>query len=465
MNKIGFALLFIVFAAYVNANATLEFPTLLGDLIAPEDGNITIHIVPHTHDDIGWLKTVDQYYYDSDKSITIQGVQYILDSVFPILQLDNSKRFIYVEIGFFKRWWNEQDSNTQNIVKQLVQSGQLEFINGGYCMNDEADVYYEDSIDQMTFGHKFILDNFGVTPEIGWHIDPFGHASAQAALFAQMGFKAFFFARIDYQDKTNRLADKGMEMIWIPNTSQGIENAMFTHVNYYHYSNPANFNFDVIAQDEPVMDDPTLEGYNVDQKADQFVAWFRQMEGNYRATHLMHTAGDDFEYMAAGMNYKNYDKLFKYLRNNPSYNVNVQYSTPSQYISAISTLGITYPQKTDDFFPYADGDSAYWTGYFTSRVAIKGLTRQEGRLLQASRRLATQVLWDGTSQYANGNFNQVDQALAQLEEALAMGQHHDAVTGTEKQAVTEDYKLHYAVGENALKSVRTLFFGEDINIL
>jgi len=36
--------------------------------------------VPHTHDDVGWLKTVDEYFLGANNSIQDAGVQYILDS-------------------------------------------------------------------------------------------------------------------------------------------------------------------------------------------------------------------------------------------------------------------------------------------------------------------------------------------------------------------------------------------------
>lgn len=81
-------------------------------------------------------------------------------------------------------------------VKTLIKQGRFEFVNAGWSMHDEAVPHYEDMINNMMKGHEFILKEFGVKPNIGWHVDPFGHSSANPRLFADMGFEAWFFARL-----------------------------------------------------------------------------------------------------------------------------------------------------------------------------------------------------------------------------------------------------------------------------
>lgn len=63
-------------------------------------------------------------------------------------------------------------------------------------------------------------------------------------------------------------------------------------------------------------------------------------------------------------------------------------------VSCISSLLLLTPNPTpptphagDDFFPYADGEHAYWTGYFTSRATKKGYIRTMASYLQAARQL------------------------------------------------------------------------------
>ena len=71
-------------------------------------------------------------------------------------------------------------------------------------MHDESVTHYEDMINNMMIGHEYLLKEFGVKPTIGWHLDPFGHSSANPRLFADMGFDAWFFARLDTADNEQR---------------------------------------------------------------------------------------------------------------------------------------------------------------------------------------------------------------------------------------------------------------------
>jgi lysosomal alpha-mannosidase len=57
-----------------------------------------------------------------------------------------------VETAFFWKWWLEQSEEKQQLVKDLVNEGRLEFIGGAWSMNDEATVHYQSTIDQFTWG-------------------------------------------------------------------------------------------------------------------------------------------------------------------------------------------------------------------------------------------------------------------------------------------------------------------------
>ena len=134
-------------------------------------GVINVHFAPHTHDDVGWLKTVDQYHYGSRNDIQRAGTQNIINAVIKELAWNPDRKFSYVEQAFFQRWWDEADDKMREVTRGLVASGQLEFINGGWCMHDEASPGFADMVDQTTLGHRLILQQFNVTPSLTWQID------------------------------------------------------------------------------------------------------------------------------------------------------------------------------------------------------------------------------------------------------------------------------------------------------
>jgi len=119
--------------------------------------NVTVHLISHTHDDVGWLKTVDEYFTGTNNNIAQAEVRMIIDTVITELIDDPNKRFTYVEMKFFSMWWKDQTPEHKARVRQLVQEGRLEFVNAGWSMHDEACTHYEDMINNMMIGHQFLL--------------------------------------------------------------------------------------------------------------------------------------------------------------------------------------------------------------------------------------------------------------------------------------------------------------------
>ena len=116
-----------------------------------DPNKLNIHLIAHSHDDVGWVIPAD-YEYNL-------FVRAIISSVVQSLQKDPERRFTQVEIYFFKRWWLEQDDKTKLIVRKLIENGQLVFSNGGWTVNDEGAAHYNNIIDQMTLGNLSIFNS------------------------------------------------------------------------------------------------------------------------------------------------------------------------------------------------------------------------------------------------------------------------------------------------------------------
>ncbi|CAK9171223.1 unnamed protein product [Ilex paraguariensis] len=405
------------------------------------EGKLNVHLVPHSHDDVGWLKTIDQYYVGSNNSIQGACVENVLDSVVMSLRRDSNRKFVFAEMAFFQRWWEGQTLEIQEEVRKLVDAGQLEFINGGWCMHDEAICHYIDMIDQTTLGHRLIKNQFNKTPRAGWQIDPFGHSVVQAYLLgAELGFDSVHFARIDYQDREKRKGDKSLEVVWRGSKTFGSSSQIFANTFPVHYSPPNGFSFEVDVDFVPLQDNRLLYDFNVQKRVNDFIDAALTQANVTRTNHIMWTMGDDFQYQYAESWFKQMDKLIHYV--NKDGQVNALYSTPSIYTDAKHAANESWPLKTDDYFPYATRANSYFTGFFTSRPALKRYVRILSGYYLAARQL----------EFLAGRRSAGPHTFS-LGDALGVAQHHDAVTGTARQHTTNDYSKRLASGASEAEAV------------
>lgn len=179
-----------------------------------------------------------------------------------------------MEVAFFARWWEAATPAKQKQCYDLVQNGQLEFINGAWCMHDEASPHWNAMVDQTTRGHQFLLKNFGkkANPRGTWQIDPFGHSNTEAWLLgAEAGMESLFWGRTDYQDLHKRYNESGYEWIWQGSQSMGDSAQVFAGALYGtgHGGYSTWMSFD--GNGDQINDDIARHDYNVDQWVDKFV--------------------------------------------------------------------------------------------------------------------------------------------------------------------------------------------------
>ena len=420
---------------------------------APSSSKISVHISPHSHDDVGWDCSYMGYFNGCfPPYVRYANVSQELTNVVLGLLEDPRRRFSEVEQAYFQIWYEKQAPAMQAQVQTLVAEKRLVFLNGAFSMHDEANPTYVDMLDNTALGHRYIVQNFGVAalPKMTWQIDPFGHSAFQGVLSSSLGgFRGLMWGREDAAFKAHTAAFKGLERVWLPSPSLGPAAAAWQGIFWdAGYSTPGQ-----VARCDTEAS-PTPQSCNYAHgvpDAAAFAPNLLQRLSTIRGSDLLVMMGTDFCWPQALLYFNYTDGLIDALNAHPSGLFNASYSTPERYMMAkLATVPAFPAPPTGDFFPYADDPQGHnlWAGYFTSRPAFKGYVRESSAVLQAARQL--QVLAGGgntpphprtATVTAAGAASAAADPLTPLERGLGVAQHHDAISGTAKAATDADYTL------------------------
>lgn len=448
-----------------------RFETLRKDTARPP---LKVILVPHSHNDPGWLKTYINYF----QSDTRQILNFIVAKMHEFRDMT----FIWSEISFLQLWWDQAHPTKQRALRQLIDQGRFEITTGGWVMTDEANVHLYAMVDQLIEGHQWCRDHLNYTPVTGWSIDPFGHGSTVPYLLSAAGFKGTIIQRIHYAWKQWLAKHQHGDFVWtpawsVPSAQQQQQPAalytapdprggrLLTHnmpfdiYSIKHSCGPhpfvcLNFDFRKIPGEytEFSIKAQFINDENVEQKADLLLEQYARTASLYAHNVALIPIGDDFRYnkeREVEQQYTNYKRLIDYIMAHPErYQTEIGFGLPRDYFAAINERQGKFAALQGDFFVYSDifteGRPAYWSGYFATRPVYKMLSRELEHNLRGLEILFT-VAFNRARQTGNYNalrvFEKNYEKMILARRNLGLFQHHDAITGTSKANVMRDYGL------------------------
>ncbi|XP_031444215.1 epididymis-specific alpha-mannosidase [Phasianus colchicus] len=456
--------------AGLGRGATMDLMLLFICLALPatSSGELRAFVVAHSHMDVGWVYTVQESMHAYAANVYTSVVEELMKG--------KQRKFIAVEQEFFRLWWDAvaTDAHKQQ-VHQLLQEGRLEFVIGGQVMHDEAVTLIDDQILQLTEGHGFLYETFGIRPQFSWHVDPFGASATTPTLFALAGFNAHLISRIDYDLKADMQKNKKLQFVWQGSPSLSESQEIFTHaMDQYSYCTPSQLPFSNRSgfywNGFAVFPDPPKDGVypnmslpvtdtNIHMYAQAMVANIKERAAWFRTNDVLWPWGCDKQFFNASVQYSNMDQLLDYInKHSDEFGVTVQYATVGDYFQAVYSRNLTWEiRNSQDFLPYSTEPFQAWTGFYTSRSVLKGVARRASSLLYAGESFFTQYVrkHPAGSICKHGALKQ----LQSLRWAVSEVQHHDGITGTESPKVTNMYMDNLMYGMfNVKKLMASIIF-------
>ena len=185
---------------------------------------LKVVVLFHSHNDPGYKKTYDEYYFSKTKHVLSLAVEKLM--------VYKDMTFIWTDTCFLDRWWKEQNNETKTNLKHLVQTGRFEISLGAWVSADECVTHYFSYMDQLIEGYFWIRGHFGVFPNISFNMDQFGTSSSVHYMRRKVGIRHSVYNHLHKGTKKflwkHRLLEFNLKQSLIDNTDS------FVHVSYYY---------------------------------------------------------------------------------------------------------------------------------------------------------------------------------------------------------------------------------------
>ncbi len=159
----------------------------------------TVYLVPHTHFDVVWAFTKEDY-YQINELIYSKALELMKESEFKFC----------IEQCFLLKAFEERNPKLWSGLREMIHLGKLEIVDGQWLMPDAMLPAGEVMIREILFGKRYAKEKFGVDVPVAWAADTFGLNAQLPQVYKKSGYKWLAFRRGLGKSVGNRVS----EFLW-----------------------------------------------------------------------------------------------------------------------------------------------------------------------------------------------------------------------------------------------------------
>ena len=145
----------------------------------------TIYLVPHSHYDVAWAFTKEDY-FEINENILQQAIE--------LMKKYGEYKFSWEQI-FPLKVLEERNPKLWSEIREMIQEGRFEIVDGQYLMPDTMLPTGEVLIREIFFGKRYCKEKFGVDVPVAWCADSFGMNAQLPQIYKKAGYKWVAFRR------------------------------------------------------------------------------------------------------------------------------------------------------------------------------------------------------------------------------------------------------------------------------